>query len=114
MDVAVKTRVGQKAGVHPKPGLREVDATRPAGSTFDGNVQAMGFRFHSDEFVVPMRLSAFNEGETRNIVYILTDQPQKINNIPESYVVRQISGDELYKNVTQPLPLRVIGWVTFL
>ena len=29
--------------------------------------------------------------------------------IPEEYVVRQITGSDLYGNVTQPLPLRVIG-----
>ena len=44
-----------------------------------------------------------------NIVYVLTDGPRKIRSVPEEYVVRQISGDELYNNLTQPLPLRVIG-----
>ncbi|MEK6249520.1 MAG: DUF2330 domain-containing protein, partial [Planctomycetales bacterium] len=107
--VAVKTKVGQKAGLDPKPGQRQVDATLPAGSTFDGYVQAMGFRFETDELVVPMRLSAFNDGELRNIVYLLTDGPRRIHAIPEEYVVRQISGDQLYNNVTQPLPLRIIG-----
>ena len=107
--VAVKTRIGQKAGVSPKPGLREVDPALPDGATFDGSVQAMGFRFYTDEFVVPMRLSAFNEGELRNIVYILTDKPQRINHMPWSYVVRQIPGRQLYHNLTRPLPVRVLG-----
>jgi hypothetical protein len=107
--VAVKTRIGQKAGVNPKPGLREVDPDLPEGATFDGSVQAMGFRFHTKEFVVPMRLSAFNEGELRNIVYILTDKAKRINNMPRAYVVRQIPGKKLYKNLTRPLPLRVLG-----
>ncbi len=107
--VAVKTKVGTKSGADPQPGQRSVDNRMPAGSTFDGNVQAMGFRFYVDEMVVPMRLSTFNEGDLRNIVYILSDKPMKIQSIPEEYVVRQIPGTELIRNVTQPLPLRLIG-----
>ncbi len=107
--VAVKTKVGQKDGVDPKPGQRTVNANLPKGSTFDGHVQGMGFRFKSDELVVPMRLSAFNKGELRNVVYLLTDGPRKIRSIPEEYVVRQISGNQLYNNLTQSLPLRIIG-----
>ena len=107
--VAVKTKVGQKKGVDPKPGQRAVESKLPAGSTFAGFVQAMGFRFKTDELVVPMRLSAFNDGELRNIVYLLTDGPRKIRSIPEEYVVRQLSGAQLHRNVTEPLPLRIIG-----
>ena len=107
--VAVKTKVGQKQAVEPKPGQRNVDPTLPDGSVFDGNVQGMGFRFKTDELVVPMRLSAFNPGEMRNVVYLLTEGPRRIRAIPEEYVVRQISGQQLYENVTQPLPLRIIG-----
>ena len=69
----------------------------------------MGFRFKSEELVVPMRLSAFNKGELRNVVYLLTDDPKKIRSIPEEYVVRQVRGEELIKNLTEPLPVRVIG-----
>jgi hypothetical protein len=107
--VAVKTKVGEKEGVDPKPGQRTVDTKLPAGSAFDGHVQAMGFRFKVDDLVVPMRLSAFNKGELRNIVYLLTDQPKKIRMIPEEYVVRQISGEQLIRNITGPLPIRIIG-----
>ncbi len=107
--VAVKTKVGQKKGVDPQPGQRKTNPKLPDGSTFDGHVQGMGFRFKVDELVVPMRLSAFNDGELRNIVYLLTDGPRKIRAIPEEYVVRQITGGQLTKNVTQPLPLRIIG-----
>lgn len=107
--VAVKTKVGTKKGVNPKPGMRRVNAKLPNGATFDGHVQAMGFRFKTDKLVVPMRLSTFNEGDLHNIVYILTDHPQKLRSVPEEYVVRQISGSELYRNVTGPLPLRIIG-----
>ena len=107
--VAVKTKVGQKSGVDPKPGQRNVRPDLPKGSVFDGNVQAMGFRFKSDELVVPMRLSAFNNGEMRNVVYLLTQGPRKIRAIPEEYVVRQLSGKQLIRNVTEPLPLRIIG-----
>ena len=107
--VAVKTKVGQRNGVDPKPGQRRVKPELPKGSVFDGNVQGMGFRFKSDNLVVPMRLSAFNEGELRNVVYLLTDSPKKIRSIPEEYVVRQVSGKQLFDNVTNPLPLRIIG-----
>jgi hypothetical protein len=107
--VAVKTKVGQKDGVDAKPGQRSVKSKLPSGSTFDGSVQAMGFRFKSEELVVPMRLSTFNDGELRNIVYLLTDGPRKIRAIPEEYVVRQIAGKKLFDNVTGPLPLRIIG-----
>lgn len=107
--VAVKTKVGQKQGVDPRPGQRTVTSKLPAGSAFDGFVQAMGFRFKTDKMVVPMRLSAFNEGELRNIVYLLTDGPRKIRSIPEEYVMRQLSGEQISKNVTDPLPLRIIG-----
>ena len=107
--VAIKTKVGQKDGVDPKPGQRTVNSKLPSGSTFDGHVQGMGFRFKVDELVVPMRLSAFNKGELRNIVYLITDGPRKIRSIPEEYVVRQISGEQLIKNLTEPLPLRIIG-----
>ena len=107
--VAVKTSVGQKKGVNPKAGQRKTDSKRPAGSVFDGHVQGMGFRFKTDELVVPMRLSAFNEGSLRNIVYLLTDEPKKIRAIPEEFVRRQISGKQLIANTTEPLPLRIIG-----
>ena len=107
--VAVKTKVGQKKGVDPQPGMRTVNPQLPVGATFDGHVQAMGFRFRVKELVVPMRLSTFNEGELHNIVYVLSDTPLKIRSVPEEYVVRQISGVQLMKNVTDPLPLRIIG-----
>ncbi|MEK6239469.1 MAG: DUF2330 domain-containing protein, partial [Planctomycetales bacterium] len=107
--VAVKTKVGQKDGANPKPGQRATNTKLPRGSTFDGSVQGMGFRFKTDELVVPMRLSAFNEGQLRNIVYLFTNGPKKIRSSPEEYVVRQIKGQQLFKNVTDPLPLRILG-----
>lgn len=108
--VAVKTKVGQKAGVNPRPGMRTANSKRPSGSTFSGFVQAMGFRFETKKLVVPMRLSVFNaKGNSRNIVYALTRGGTKIEGIPESFVVRQIPGKRLMRNVTDPLPLRVIG-----
>ena len=107
--VAVKTKVGPKGSVDPKPGMRSVDSSLPAGAGFDGHVQGMAFRFHSEELVVPMRLASFNKGELRNIVYLLTDSPRKIRAIPEEYVVRQVAGKDLLRNLTEPLPLRVIG-----
>ncbi|MCR9119796.1 MAG: DUF2330 domain-containing protein, partial [bacterium] len=107
--VAVKTKVASKGNVNPAPGQREVDSGLPAGASFDGYVQGMGFRFPTEELVVPMRLSAFNDGDLRNIVYLLTDSPKKIRAIPEEYVVRQISGADLFTNVTGPLHFRIIG-----
>ncbi|MEX2186130.1 MAG: DUF2330 domain-containing protein [Pirellulales bacterium] len=107
--VAVKTKVGQKAGVDPRPGQRSLDAKLPDGATFDGFVQAMGFRFKSDKLEVPMRLSSFNEGELHNVVYLLSDGPQRIAAMSEALVVRQLPGAELFRNVTEPLPVRILG-----
>ncbi len=107
--VAVKSKVGQKEGVNPKPGQRQVTSKLPSGSSFDGHVQGMGFRFKTKELVVPMRLSTFNKGDLRNVVYLLTDSPKKVRSIPEEYVMRQISGKQLYSNMTDLLPLRIIG-----
>jgi hypothetical protein len=107
--VAVKTKVGTKQGTNPAPAQRKLDNKLPDGSAFDGFVQGMGFRFKLKELAVPMRLGTFNDGDLHNIVYILTDKPQKIRSIPEEYVVRQLSGKRLFANVTEPLPLRIIG-----
>lgn len=107
--VAVKARVGQKDGVDPKPGMKTTNSVLPDGATFDGHVQGMGFRFKSEELVVPMRLSAFNEGDLHNVVYLLTDGPMKARDMPAGHVVRQVDGADLLRNVTEPLPLRIIG-----
>lgn len=107
--VAVKAKVGVKGKVDPRPGQRNVDARLPKQATFDGHVQAMAFRFRSPKLVVPMRLSAYNKGSLRNIVYLLADTPASIRGIPAAYVRRQIPGAQLYKNLTEPLPLRVHG-----
>jgi hypothetical protein len=106
--VAEKARVGGKANVDPKPRMKKVDTKLPSGSTFDGHVQAMAFRFKVSELVLPMRLSAYNEGDLHNIVYLVTDGPRRIRAIPEEYVVRQLTGEELFRNVTEPLPLRIV------
>lgn len=107
--VAIKTKVSGKAAVDPRPGQRNVRPGMPAGGSFDGFVQAMGFRFKTKELVVPMRLSAFNEGDLRNIVYLLTDGPRRIRSIPEEFVQRQINGQELIDNLVKPLPLRILN-----
>ena len=107
--VAVKTKVGRAGGAEPAAGQRELDTSKPANTVFDGTVQGMGFRFETAELVVPMRLSAFNDGDLRNVVYLLTDDTKRIRNIPEEYVVRQVTGRQLVKNVTDPLPLRILG-----
>src|SRR6266566_1089606 len=97
--VAEKAKVGGKANVDPKPRMKEVDTKLPPGSAFDGHVQAMAFRFKVDKLILPMRLSAYNEGEMHNIVYLLTDGPRRIRSIPEEYVVRQLTGADLFRNV---------------
>ena len=106
--VAVKARVGAKVGVQPKPGMRRVDSSIPKGTGFDGAVQAMGFRFKSKKLVVPMRLSAFNPGERRNIVYLLTERPKRLLGLDRSSVVRQVSGKDMARNVSSQLPVRVM------
>jgi len=107
--VAVKARVAGKKGVKARPGMRKAKLRFPPGGSFDGKVQAMGFRFYTKKLVVPMRLSAFNAGKLRNIVYLLTTGPKRIRNIPKKYVRRQLSGRQLYNNLTGPLPMRIYG-----
>jgi hypothetical protein len=89
--------------------MKSVNDKLPDGASFDGFVQAMGFRFEVDKPVVPMRLSAFNEGETRNVVYFLNSEPVKIKDLDKKLVRRQLRGKEVYDNVTGLLPLRIFG-----
>ncbi|MEE8143125.1 MAG: DUF2330 domain-containing protein, partial [Planctomycetota bacterium] len=107
--VAVKANVGNKSAVEPRPGMRGADPTLPPDAIFEGAVQAMGFRFRIETPVVPMRLSAFNAGELHNIVYILSDQPSRIVQLPNAMVRCQIPGAQLLKNLTEPLPVKVLG-----
>jgi len=107
--VAIKATVGQAMGVSPRPGMRGVDSAMPAGATFDGHVQGMGFRFETPEPVVPMRLSVFNPDTSgdgpRNVVYALTEQPVKMSQINADLVRRQVQGNELHGHLTQPIEL---------
>lgn len=107
--VAVKARVAPEAAVTAKPGMRSVNTNLPDGASFDGFVQGMGFRFHTDEPVVPMRLSVFNGSDPRNVVYVLSRKPMRINGVPLSTVVRQVPGKKLYKNVTEPITVTFTG-----
>ncbi|MEE2828782.1 MAG: DUF2330 domain-containing protein [Myxococcota bacterium] len=107
--VAVKARVAAESGVAPRPGLREVDPALPAGASFDGFVQGMGFRFRTEEPVVPMRLSVFNGVDPRNVVYVLTSEAVRIQGVPLSAVVRQVPGKELYRNMIDPIPVEFEG-----
>ncbi len=107
--VAVKTRVGPKSNVDPTPGQRETAPGLPKGGSFDGHVQALGFRFETPELVVPMRLSAFNEGHLRNVVYVLADEPLKIRHLPEDFVRRQLPGATLLENLRALRPLVLVG-----
>ncbi len=107
--VAVKANIGSQAAVKPRPGMRKADPKLPADAGFEGAVQAMGFRFRIKRPVVPMRLSAFNEGKLFNRVYYLSDQPVRIEQLPREFVKRQIPGEQLLKNMTQPLKIKVIG-----
>ena len=101
--VAVKAQVGQAPGVAPQPGMRGVNPQLPDGATFDGYVQGMAFRFKTDKPVVPMRLSVFNGPDPRNVVYMLTDKPVKIEGVPDGHVVQQLRGEDLHSNLTDPL-----------
>ena len=107
--VAVKAKVGGNQGAVPHPGMRSAPMERPAGSSFDGHVQGMGFRFTSEDPVVPMRLSVFNGEGPRNVVYMLAEQPLTIQGADPGLVVRQRSGEELYANLTTLLPLQFSG-----
>jgi hypothetical protein len=101
--VAIKAAVGSADGVNPKPGQRSVDPTRSAGSTFNGHVQGMAFRFKAEKPVVPMRLSVFNGVDPRNVVYMLTEQPVRIKQLSEKLVLKQVDGKKLIKTLTEPL-----------
>ncbi len=103
--VAIKAKVGQLPGVSPKPGMRSVTHDLPTGASFDGHVQGMGFRFETAEPVVPMRLSVFNGTGPRNVVYMLTDEPVKLADVPSALVKRQVSGEELHGHLTKPLEI---------
>ncbi len=105
--VAIKARVGAGAAAVPYPGMRTADTGRPEGSTFDGFVQAMGFRFETPEPVVPMRLSVHNPTDEppRNVIYMLTDRPVAIADLDQELVVRQVPGSELLGHIQDPLPL---------
>ncbi len=107
--VAIKARVGPESGVAPRPGMREVEPALPPGASFDGFVQGMGFRFRTEQPVVPMRLSVFNGEDPRNVVYILGSEPVRIDGVPLSTVVRQVAGKDLYSNVTEPIPVEYSG-----
>ena len=112
--VAIKAAVGSADGIAPEPGKRSVNPTRPAGSTFNGHVQGMAFRFHVDEPVVPMRLSVFNGVDPRNVVYMLTDKPMKIKQLEDKLVVRQVTGSKLLKTFTEPLEVEMDSVLTGL
>jgi hypothetical protein len=109
--VAVKTRIGPKAQTDPVPGMKNKPKTeKPPLASFDGYIQGMGFRFTTPKAVVPMRLATYNKADDRRqIVYVLTSEPVKFEGVPESRVVRQIDGAKLGRNVTGPLPLRILG-----
>lgn len=106
---AVKANVGAAETLNPSPGLRKVDRGLGEGERFDGYVQAMGFRFLSDEPVVPMRLATFNGTDTHNLVYFLAEEPLKIRGMSADLVVRQVPGDQVQANLSELLPLQVSG-----
>ena len=101
--VAIKAAIGAASGVTPEPGKREVNPKRAAGSTFNGYVQGMAFRFKVDKPVVPMRLSVFNGPDPRNVVYFLSDTPSKIAQLSDTLVADQVTGKKLYRTMTEPL-----------
>jgi hypothetical protein len=104
--VAIKATVGQMPGVSARPGMRSVTPNLPDGASFDGHVQGMGFRFRVASPVVPMRLSVFNGKDPRNVVYLLSETPMKLQGVTEAMVKRQVSGEELHAHLTAPLEVR--------
>ena len=66
-------------------------------------------RFRADELVLPMRLAALDGGAPRDVLYLLTDRPLKVAGLTAELVVRQIPGEELVAQVTEPLPVRVVS-----
>lgn len=107
--VAIKARIGDGAAAVPFPGMRETNTERPEDTDFDGFVQAMGFRFETEEPVLPMRLSAYNAttDTPRNVVYMLTEEPVSIVDLPHDLVKRQVTGKKLREHMTAPLPVWV-------
>jgi hypothetical protein len=110
--VVVKARIGDKAKASPRPGMRDASNPLPEDATFNGVVQAMGFRYRTKEPVVPMRLAAYNPGELHNIVYYLGDRPCRFSQLPEGFVKHQIPGRELVANLTELLPAKIQYWDT--
>lgn len=106
---AIKARVGKKSDVEPRPGMRASSTGLPAGSSFDGHVQAMGFRFPVDEPVVPMRLSVFNGDDSHNLMYFFAEESVRVRGLDSSLVVRQVPGHQIYDHLTEPLALKVTG-----
>ncbi|MFT5686969.1 MAG: hypothetical protein ACI8RZ_007926 [Myxococcota bacterium] len=107
--VAVKARVGGASGIAPQPGMRSADTSGPVGGSFDGHVQGMAFRFTTPELVIPMRLSVFNGADPRNVVYVLAEDPVRLEGVSTDLVTRQLPGQTLLDNLTTPLPITVTG-----
>jgi len=101
--VAIKAKIGQGPGTSPRPGMRRINTQLPEGSSFDGHVQGMAFRFHTDEPVIPMRLSVFNGPDPRNVVYLLTERPSTLSGVSTDLVWGQLYGEDLHKQLTEPL-----------
>ena len=101
--VAIKTKIGAKSNIEPTAGMRNVDTSYPKGASFDGYVQGMGFRFPSEEAVVPMRLSVFNGRNPHNIVYFFSDKQMQIDKVNQPDDYYYLSGQTLYENLTSPL-----------
>jgi hypothetical protein len=86
------------------------DPSLPKGASWDGYVQGMAYRFKVDRPVVGMRLSTYNDADDRRqVVYMLTDEPVKIDGVPDDRIKRQISGKKLHRNVTGLLPVRIVN-----
>jgi len=105
--VAIKAHVGGSGGTDARPGMRSVDTGLPAGTSFDGHVQGMGFRFEVDAPVIPMRLSTFNGNDLHNRVYFLSDVPVKVHGIDRDTVRRQVHGRDLHRNLIGNLDVAI-------
>jgi len=105
--VAIKAKVGDAAGTVARPGMTRARTALPDGATFDGHVQGMGFRFETDEPVIPMRLASFNDAPPKNLVYFLAEDPLRIDGMSTSLVRRQVKGRDLLRNLEGPMEVVV-------
>ncbi len=91
---------------------RSGDRFAPPAAAFSDYIK-LGWVFVAERTRVGSKLNSDpkpgNEGKKRQIVYYLTDEPVRFEGVDTSLVKRQLDGWRLLKNITQLLPVRVLG-----